>query len=115
MEITKSDFHRDPRQACSLCTASLTYSSYRIAKSCQQAAARLCPAFCGYYPKPHCGLATKPCRLPSRASASYFSFVFEKANYRTVDGFLAAVARSGASVFKMREVFRHKSMQMLAD
>lgn len=30
-------------------------------------------------------------------------------------GFLTAAARSGASVFKMREVSRHKSMQVLAD
>ena len=30
-------------------------------------------------------------------------------------GFLTAAARSGASVFKMREVIRHKSMQVLAD
>ena len=29
--------------------------------------------------------------------------------------FLTAAARSGASVFKMREVSRHKSMQVLAD
>ena len=30
-------------------------------------------------------------------------------------GFLTAAARSGASIFKMREVSRHKSMQVLAD
>jgi len=30
-------------------------------------------------------------------------------------GFLTAAARSGASMFKMREVSRHKSMQVLAD
>ena len=30
-------------------------------------------------------------------------------------GFLTAAARSGASVFKMREVSRHRSMQVLAD
>jgi integrase len=30
-------------------------------------------------------------------------------------GFLTAAARTGASVFKMREVSRHKSMQVLAD
>ena len=30
-------------------------------------------------------------------------------------GFLTAAARAGASVFKMREVSRHKSMQVLAD
>ena len=30
-------------------------------------------------------------------------------------GFLTAAVRSGASVFKMREVSRHKSMQALAD
>ncbi len=30
-------------------------------------------------------------------------------------GFLTSAARSGASVFKMREVSRHKSMQVLAD
>jgi len=30
-------------------------------------------------------------------------------------GFLTAAARSGASVFKMKEVSRHKSMQVLAD
>jgi len=45
------------------------------------------------------------------------------AGYRATDfaghslraGFLTAAARSGASVFKMREVSRHKSMQVLAD
>ena len=45
------------------------------------------------------------------------------AGYATADfaghslraGFLTAAARSGASVFKMREVSRHKSMQVLAD
>jgi len=30
-------------------------------------------------------------------------------------GFLTAAARAGASVFKMCEVSRHKSMQVLAD
>jgi len=30
-------------------------------------------------------------------------------------GFLTAAARSDASIFKMREVSRHKSMQVLAD
>ena len=30
-------------------------------------------------------------------------------------GFLTAAARLGASIFKMREVSRHKSMQVLAD
>ena len=47
------------------------------------------------------------------ARAGYVAADFAGHSLRA--GFLTAAARSGASVFKMREVSRHKSMQVLAD
>ena len=47
------------------------------------------------------------------AAAGYAAADFAGHSLRA--GFLTAAARSGASVFKMREVSRHKSMQVLAD
>ena len=47
------------------------------------------------------------------AQAGYVASDFAGHSLRA--GFLTAAARSGASVFKMREVSRHKSMQVLAD
>jgi integrase len=47
------------------------------------------------------------------AAAGYDEGAFAGHSLRA--GFLTAAARSGASVFKMREVSRHKSMQVLAD
>ncbi len=47
------------------------------------------------------------------AQAGYAAADFAGHSLRA--GFLTAAARSGASVFKMREVSRHKSMQVLAD
>ena len=47
------------------------------------------------------------------AQAGYVAADFAGHSLRA--GFLTAAARSGASVFKMREVSRHKSMQVLAD
>ena len=47
------------------------------------------------------------------AQAGYAASDFAGHSLRA--GFLTAAARSGASVFKMREVSRHKSMQVLAD
>jgi len=47
------------------------------------------------------------------AAAGYVAADFAGHSLRA--GFLTAAARSGASVFKMREVSRHKSMQVLAD
>ena len=47
------------------------------------------------------------------AQAGYDAAEFAGHSLRA--GFLTAAARSGASVFKMREVSRHKSMQVLAD
>ncbi len=47
------------------------------------------------------------------AQAGYVATDFAEHSLRA--GFLTAAARSGASVFKMREVSRHKSMQVLAD
>lgn len=47
------------------------------------------------------------------AAAGYTAADFAGHSLRA--GFLTAAARSGASVFKMREVSRHKSMQVLAD
>jgi len=47
------------------------------------------------------------------AAAGYGAADFAGHSLRA--GFLTAAARSGASVFKMREVSRHKSMQVLAD
>ena len=47
------------------------------------------------------------------AQASYVAADFAGHSLRA--GFLTAAARAGASVFKMREVSRHKSMQVLAD
>ncbi len=46
-------------------------------------------------------------------AAGYDPAVFGGHSLRS--GFLTAAARSGASIFKMREVSRHKSMQVLAD
>ncbi len=47
------------------------------------------------------------------AAAGYDAAAFAGHSLRA--GFLTAAARAGASVFKMREVSRHKSMQVLAD
>ncbi len=47
------------------------------------------------------------------AQAGYVAGDFAGHSLRA--GFLTAAARAGASVFKMREVSRHKSMQVLAD
>lgn len=47
------------------------------------------------------------------AAAGYSATHFAAHSLRA--GFLTAAARSGASIFKMREVSRHKSMQVLAD
>jgi hypothetical protein len=47
------------------------------------------------------------------AAAGYDQAAFAGHSLRA--GFLTAAARTGASVFKMREVSRHKSMQVLAD
>lgn len=47
------------------------------------------------------------------AAAGYDAAAFAGHSLRA--GFLTAAARTGASVFKMREVSRHKSMQVLAD
>jgi hypothetical protein len=47
------------------------------------------------------------------AAAGYAAADFAGHSLRA--GFLTAAARSGASVFKMREVSRHRSMQVLAD
>jgi integrase len=47
------------------------------------------------------------------AAAGYVAGDFGGHSLRA--GFLTAAARSGASIFKMREVSRHKSMQVLAD
>ena len=47
------------------------------------------------------------------AAAGYDAVAFAGHSLRA--GFLTAAARTGASVFKMREVSRHKSMQVLAD
>ena len=47
------------------------------------------------------------------AAAGYVPADFAGHSLRA--GFLTAAARSGASIFKMREVSRHKSMQVLAD
>ncbi len=61
--------------------------------------------------------------LSDRAVARLVQAHVAQAGYAAADfaghslraGFLTAAARSGASVFKMREVSRHKSMQVLAD
>jgi len=61
--------------------------------------------------------------MSDRAVARLVQFRVAQAGYAAADfaghslraGFLTAAARSGASVFKMREVSRHKSMQVLAD
>ena len=47
------------------------------------------------------------------AAAGYAAGAF--AGHLLRAGFLTAAARSGASVFKMREVSRHKLVQVLAD
>src|SRR3954454_10597333 len=47
------------------------------------------------------------------AAAGYAKAAFAGHSLRS--GFLTAAARAGASVPKMREVSRHKSMQVLAD
>ena len=47
------------------------------------------------------------------AQAGYVAAEFAGHSLRA--GFLTAAARAGASVFKMREVSRHRSMQVLAD
>ena len=61
--------------------------------------------------------------MSDRAVARLVQFRVAQAGYVAADfsghplraGFLTAAARAGASVFKMREVSRHKSMQVVAD
>lgn len=75
---------------------------------------RLVPGFAG-------GATASP--MSDRAVARLVQLRVAQAGYVAADfaghslraGFLTAAARSGASVFKMREVSRHKSMQVLAD
>jgi len=54
-------------------------------------------------------------RLVQRRAAAAGYDPSDFAGHSLRAGFLTAAARSGASVFKMREVSRHKSMQVLAD
>ena len=69
------------------------------------------------------GDAVTPSPMSDRAVARLVQARARAAGYAGEDfaghslraGFLTAAARSGASVFKMREVSRHKSMQVLAD
>ncbi len=69
------------------------------------------------------GRAVTPDPMSDRAVARLVQARAAAAGYAAADfaghslraGFLTAAARSGASVFKMREVSRHKSMQVLAD
>ena len=66
---------------------------------------------------------TAPFPMSDRALARLVQARVAQAGYVAADfaghslraGFLTAAARAGASVFKMREVSRHKSMQVLAD
>ncbi len=61
--------------------------------------------------------------MSDRAVARLVQLRIAQAGYVAVDfaghslraGFLTAAVRSGASVFKMCEVSRHRSMQVLAD
>ncbi|MGI4953303.1 MAG: site-specific integrase [Janthinobacterium lividum] len=72
-------------------------------------------------PGPAGGATASP--MSDRAVARLVQLRVAQAGYVAADfaghslraGFLTAAARSGASVFKMREVSRHKSMQVLAD
>ncbi len=72
-------------------------------------------------PGPAGGATTSP--MSDRAVARLVQARVAAAGYAAEDfaghslraGFLTAAARSGASVFKMREVSRHRSMQVLAD
>ena len=69
------------------------------------------------------GLGVTASPMSDRAIARLVQARVTAAGYPAADfaghslraGFLTAAARSGASVFKMREVSRHKSMQVLAD
>lgn len=64
-----------------------------------------------------------PFPMSDRAVARVVQARAEAAGYKAVDfaghslrvGFLTAAARSGAYVFKMREVSRHRSMQVLSN
>lgn len=52
--------------------------------------------------------------MQARAAAAGYQ-VADFAGHSLRADFLTAAARAGASVFKMREVSRHKSLQVLAD